>query len=48
MGPVDLRRLRQREEMSLETVTVIPEAKVLVLGLPVASFVTLGPQFPHL
>ena len=28
--------------MSLETVTIIPEAKVLVLGLLVSSFVTLG------
>ena len=48
MGPVDLRRLRQREGTSLETVTGIPEAKVLIPGLPVARFVTLGPQFPHL
>ena len=30
MGPVDIGRLRQREGMSLETVTGIPEAKVLV------------------
>ena len=48
MGPVDLKRLRQRDSMSLEALMVIPETEVLVLGLPVTSSVTFGPQFPHL
>lgn len=48
MGPVDLKRLRQRDSMSLEALTVIPETEVLVLGLPVTSCVTFGPHFPHL